>query len=110
MLRFTAKVKKREVVVRGVDLPDGSTVDVTIDPHEEEDFVLTPEDLAGIDESIREIRRGEFVTGDELLATLRERRAVPRAPLEGGATRRAARTRAVGAARNGAKSSRGRSR
>src|SRR5690606_6909270 len=71
VLRFTAKVKKREVVVRGVDLPDGSTVDVTIDPHEEDDFVLTPEDLAAIDESVREIRRGELVTGDELLASLR---------------------------------------
>jgi hypothetical protein len=72
VLRFTAKVRKREVVVRGVDLPDGATVDVTIDPQEEDDIhVLTPEDLASIKEADAEFRRGEYYRGEDYTAWLR---------------------------------------
>lgn len=72
VLRFTAKVKKREVVVRGIDLPDGATVDVTIDPQKEDDIhVLTPEDEAAIKEGEAEFRRGEYYRGEEFFAWLR---------------------------------------
>lgn len=72
MLRFTAKVKKREVVVRGVDLPDGATVDVTIDPQEDEEvWDPTPEDLATIKLSEAQFRRGEYYRGEDYSAWLR---------------------------------------
>ena len=74
VLRFTAKVRKREVVVRGVDLPDGATVDVTIDPQEAGDD-LTPEELAEIERqeklSMAEYRRGEYFRGEDIVRWVR---------------------------------------
>jgi len=73
VLKFTATVKKREVVVRGIDLPDGAQVDVTIDPSASE--VLDPELEALIEadckQSDREFRRGEYYRGEEYMAWLR---------------------------------------
>jgi hypothetical protein len=74
VLRFTAKVKKRSVVVRDVDLPDGATVDVTIaaqPPDEEESEELTPEEWAMVREGLRAADRGEVFTVDEVFAHLR---------------------------------------
>lgn len=82
VLRFTAKVKKREVVVRGVDLPDGSTVNVTIDPqddisepdapHQPDDvWDPTPEEWAMIRQAEAEYRRGEYYRGEDFTAWLR---------------------------------------
>jgi hypothetical protein len=73
VLRFTAKVKKREIVVRGVDLPDGATVDVTIDPQEDDEEVWdpTPEEWAMIKESEAAFRRGEYYRGEDYTAWLR---------------------------------------
>lgn len=81
VLRFTTKVKKRSVVVRDVDLPDGAMVDVTIAPQEDEeddDLDLTPEQWKEVRAAERQIARGEYVTGDELRAWLRESFPLPR--------------------------------
>ena len=72
VLRFTAKVKKREVVVRDVDLPEGSTVDVTITPQQDEvDFELTPDQWATVRAGERAADRGEYCTSEEIFARLR---------------------------------------
>ena len=72
MLRFTTKVKKREVRVRDVDLPDGATVDVTIAPQlEVDEDGLTKADWAAIRAAEREFKRGEYFTLEESLARLR---------------------------------------
>lgn len=73
MLKFTATVKKREVVVRGVDLPDGAQVDVTIDPAEPEPKDPELEALIEADckQSEREFRRGEYYSGEDFTAWLR---------------------------------------
>lgn len=77
MLRFTATVKKREVVVSGVDLPDGAQVDVTIDPSVIDD--VDPEWDAELEalieadckQSEREFRRGEYYRGEDFMRWLR---------------------------------------
>jgi len=73
VLRFTATVKKREVLVRDIDLPDGATVDVTIEPQAEEwDDDDLPESVwEQVRASERAYRRGEYIAGDELRAWLR---------------------------------------
>lgn len=77
MLRFTATVKKRAVVVSGVDLPDGAQVDVTIDPSVPDDIDLewTPEMEAQAEadykQSQREFRRGEYYRGEDFTRWLR---------------------------------------
>jgi hypothetical protein len=71
VLRFTAKVKKRAVMVRDVDLPDGSTVDVTIAAHDDEpEWDPTPEQWAEIREGERAADRGEGISIEECLARL----------------------------------------
>jgi hypothetical protein len=75
VLRFTTKVKKRSVVVRDVDLPDGATVDVTIAPQQDEeddDLDLTPEQWKEVRAAERRIARGEYITGEEFRAWARE--------------------------------------
>jgi hypothetical protein len=71
VLRFTAKVKKREVVVRDVDLPEGSTVDVTIAPQQADDHDFTPEQWKEIRAAFRAADRGEVIPIEESFARLR---------------------------------------
>jgi hypothetical protein len=73
VLKFTATVKKREVVVSGVDLPDGAQVDVTIDPSVPDDieFEWTAEMEADFKQSAREYRRGEYYRGEDYTRWLR---------------------------------------
>lgn len=73
MLKFSTTVKKGEVVVRGVDLPDGAQVDVTIDPTVIEELDPELEALIEADckQSDREYRRGEYYSGEDFTAWLR---------------------------------------
>jgi hypothetical protein len=61
----TAKVSRRRVVIRGVDLPDGTTVTVSIRRGIPE-LVLPPEEAQALDEALAEADRGEWVSGDAI--------------------------------------------
>jgi hypothetical protein len=66
-MTYKATVARGQVVVRGVDLPNGTEVDVTI----ERPYVLTADNLAAIREGDAAHRRGEWYTVEETLASLR---------------------------------------
>lgn len=65
----TGVVVEGKVVVEGEALAEGSTVTVVL--RDDEAFDLTPEEEKELLESIAEIERGEFVTGEQLLERLR---------------------------------------
>jgi hypothetical protein len=65
----TGTVVDGEVVVEGEVLAEGSTVSVLL-REEDETFELTAADEVELLESIAEIERGNFITGDELLKRL----------------------------------------
>ena len=65
----TGTVVGGKVVVEGEVLAEGSTVSVLL-REDEETFELTAADEAELLESIAEIERGDFITGDELLKRL----------------------------------------
>ena len=69
-MEVTGKVIDGKVVVEGDPLPEGSTVRVIFPIHDEA-VELTDEDWADLKEAIAEIERGEYITGEELLADLR---------------------------------------
>ena len=66
----TGTVVDGKVVVEGEPLAEGSTVTVVL-RDDEEAFDLTPEEEEGLVESIAQIERGEFVSGEQLLERLR---------------------------------------
>ena len=66
----TGTVVDGKVVVEGETLAEGSTVTVLL-REDEEAFELTPEEEEELLESIAEIERGEFISGDQLLERLR---------------------------------------
>jgi hypothetical protein len=66
----TGVVVDGKVVVEGEALAEGSTVTVVL-RDDEETFDLTPEEEEELLESIAQIERGEFVTGEQLLERLR---------------------------------------
>ena len=66
----TGLVVDGKVVVEGEALAEGSTVTVVL-RDDEEAFDLTPEEEEELLESIAQIERGEFVTGEQLLERLR---------------------------------------
>jgi hypothetical protein len=59
-----------KVVVEGESLAEGSTVTVVL-RSDEEAFELTPEEEDELLDSIAQIERGEFVSGEQLLERLR---------------------------------------
>ena len=63
-------VVEGKVVVEGEPLEEGSAVAVVL-PDEEEVFELSPEEEAALLDSQAEIRRGQFVTPEQLLEKLR---------------------------------------
>jgi len=65
----TGIVVDGKIVVEGETLTDGSTVTVVL-REDDEEFELTPEEEAGLLESIAAIERGEFVSGEQLLERL----------------------------------------
>jgi hypothetical protein len=66
----TGVVVEGKVVVEGEALAEGSTVTVVL-RDDEEAFELTPAEEEELLESIAQIERGEFVTGEQLLERLR---------------------------------------
>lgn len=66
----TGTVVDGKVVVEGETLAEGSTVTVLL-REDDEGFVLTPEEEEELLESIAQIERGEFVSGEQLLERLR---------------------------------------
>jgi hypothetical protein len=66
----TGTVVDGKVVVEGETLTEGETVTVLL-REDEEAFELTPEEEEDLLESIAEIERGEFVSGEQLLERLR---------------------------------------
>ncbi len=66
----TGVVVEGKVVVEGEALAEGSTVTVVL-RDDEEVFDLTPAEEEELLESITQIERGEFVTGEQLLERLR---------------------------------------
>jgi len=66
----TGIVVDGKVVVEGESLTEGSTVTVVL-REDEEAFELTPQEEEELLESIAEIERGEFVSGEQLLERLR---------------------------------------
>jgi hypothetical protein len=66
----TGVVVEGKVVVEGEALAEGSTVTVLL-RDDEEAFDLTPAEEEELLESIAQIERGEFVTGEQLLERLR---------------------------------------
>lgn len=66
----TGTVIDGKVVVESEALPEGSTVTVLL-REDEEAFDLTPEEEKELLESIAEIERGEFISGERLLERLR---------------------------------------
>jgi hypothetical protein len=66
----TGTVVGGKVVVEGEALREGSTVSVLL-REEEEVFELTSEEEEELLESIAEIERGDFISGEQLLERLR---------------------------------------
>ena len=66
----TGIVVDGKVVVEGESLTEGSTVTVVL-REDDEAFELTPQEEQELLESIAEIERGEFVSGEQLLERLR---------------------------------------
>ena len=67
----TGTVIGGKVVVEGVPLVEGSLVTV-LSREPEEAFTLSPEDEDELLAAVAEIESGEFVSADELLASLRK--------------------------------------
>lgn len=66
----TGTVVDGKVVVEGVSLVEGSVVAV-LSRELDEPLALSPEDEEELVAAIAEIERGEFVSAEELLASLR---------------------------------------
>jgi len=66
----TGTVVDGKVVVEGETLTEGETVTVLL-REDEEAFELTPAEEEELLESIAEIERGEFISGEQLLERLR---------------------------------------
>jgi len=66
----TGIVVDGKVVVEGESLAEGSSVTVVL-RDDEEAFELTPEEEYELLDSIAQIERGEFVSGEQLLERLR---------------------------------------
>lgn len=69
MTYHSAKVMRGQIVIRDVDLPDGTEVRVAVNP-EIPELRLSPDDDAALEEAMRDSRRGNWITGDESLARL----------------------------------------
>lgn len=69
MKLVTGKVVGGKVEVDGEPLIEGSTVTV-LAPEDDETFEISPRDEAELARRLHEVRKGNFVDGDELLRTL----------------------------------------
>jgi hypothetical protein len=66
----TGKVIEGRIQIEGEPLEEGATVTVLV-PEGSERFELTPDEAAELDESLREVARGEFLDSASLLRELR---------------------------------------
>lgn len=71
MVTHQAKVSGGQIVIRDVDLPDGTEVHVQIMTVPREIRFIDPEDERLLAEAWRESERGRGVSADEALATFR---------------------------------------
>lgn len=69
---FTGRVVDGKVEVPPNAFPEGSEVAV-MPTESDETFSLTPDEAAELRVAMEQIRRGEFVDGDELLKELRSK-------------------------------------
>jgi hypothetical protein len=67
----TGTVVGGNIVVEGCPLVEGSVVTV-LSREPEEPFILSPEDEDELLSAVAEIERGEFVSADEFLESLRK--------------------------------------
>lgn len=98
-MRFTATVKNGEVVIRDVQLPDGDTVDVTIEEHVDEDG-LTDQDWREIDQAREEMAAGKWRLLDDVLAEIRHSRELRDQNGQAGRSENRSRDEALGVARS----------
>ncbi len=109
MTYHSAKVMRGQIVIRDVNLPDGTEVQVAIERGIPE-LRLSPAEDAAIEEALRDSARGNWITGDESLAQLKRTMDAARARA-GAAGDRSRRTVVDRKPRpNRAKSARGRAR
>jgi hypothetical protein len=66
------------IEVEGETYPDGTVVEFVVSDDEGDLLELSPELEAELQESIDEIERGDFITGEEMLARLRALAPDPR--------------------------------
>jgi hypothetical protein len=66
------KVINGRIEVEDFELPEGKDVTVFLHDPEEDDFELTPEQEAELEESIAQADRGEVVPAEQVLRELRE--------------------------------------
>ncbi len=59
------------IEVDGKPYPDGTVVEFVVRDDNGDPAELTPQQEAAIEESLAEIGRGEFITGEEMLNRLR---------------------------------------
>jgi hypothetical protein len=107
VMRFTATVKNREVVIRDVQLPDGEVVEVTVEPQADE-WEPTPEELREMELGDADVAAGRVMSIDEALAALKRSAELRRQRREQSRSQGRPRSRKVGTARSRAKQTAGR--
>ena len=69
---MAGKVVNGRIEVEDFELPEGAEVTVYLRGDDEEEFDLTPEQEAELEESIAEAERGDVVPAEEVLRELRD--------------------------------------
>jgi hypothetical protein len=103
-MRFTATVKNHEVVIRGLDLPDGAVVNVTIESQDERDwFEPSAEEIRAFERGEAALAAGQTVPAHEALAWINQQVELRRQARQQSAGKDRSRSRSVGASRSRAK-------
>ncbi len=69
---MAGKVVNGRIEVEDFELPEGAEVTVYLHGDDQEEFDLTPEQEAELEESIAEAERGEVVPAEDVLREIRE--------------------------------------
>jgi hypothetical protein len=67
----TGHIVDGKLMIDGKPLPDGSVITVVQPESPPECQVLSPEDEDELIDSVKQIREGRYITGEELIASLR---------------------------------------
>jgi hypothetical protein len=70
---FSARVRDGVIDTQGVELPEGTVVTVVVEDDNDE-YVLSPDEEAELDEAIAEAERGEGIPAEDFLRQLRQSR------------------------------------